>query len=388
MTKPTGTAGEGALRGAMKRPPRKGERGIALIAIGIAIFAFFALMVIAVDVGRFSHTASEVQSVADLAALSGAKSVQVKGSGQGYGQEGANTAALQNTFDGRTFVNNSSVASLNAEEGCFTPPDPACSSDCRGTFTPGGIACSSGQFAAVRATATGHAVKVVTANLIPGTPSQEDITRSATAVIAGHNGVQATLPVTLCPALLTALQPNQQCVQDAPLKAVLFAPDGSQNSCYSNLGLSGGASGSDFRSLLPPECSGITTGDRPVVSIGEQIQTQNGTTDTFLHALQDCVRGGTSTNPYGVHDFVLPVTDCGACNQARTVLDFVTIHIATWQQVVDTGSAGNCYPVDPTRTTLCKGIHDVTQVCDNTSSGGGGSLVGGAYGNKQVLLGQ
>jgi len=371
----------------MKRPPRKGERGIALVAIGIAIFAFFALMVIAVDVGRFSHTASEVQSVADLAALSGAKSVQVKGSGLGYAQEGANAAARQNKFDGRAFVNDGAVASLLAEEGCFTPPAADCSTDCRGTFTAGGVTCSSGQFAAVRATATGHAVKVVTASMIPGTASQEDITRRATAVIAGHNGVQPTMPVTLCPALLTQLQPNMQCVQGAPLQAVLFAPDGSQNSCYSNLALAGGASGSDFKSLLPPECGGIASGERPVVSIGEQIQTQNGTTDTFLHLLQDCVRGGTSTNPYGVHDFVLPVTDCGACNQARTVLDFVTIHIASYSQIVDTGSSGNsCYPLSPTSNTLCKGIHDATQTCDNTSSGGGGSLVGGGYGNKQVLL--
>ena len=217
MTKPTGTVGEARSHRAMKRPPRNGERGIALVAIGIAIFVFFALMVIAVDVGRFSHTASEVQSVADLAALSGAKSVLAKGSGLGYAQEGANTAARQNKFDGRAFVNDGAVASLLAEEGCFTPPAADCSTDCSGTFTAGGLTCSSGQFAAVRATATGHAVKVVTANLIPGTPSQEDITRRATAVIAGHNGVQATLPVTLCSALLTELQPNMQCVQDTPL---------------------------------------------------------------------------------------------------------------------------------------------------------------------------
>jgi len=55
---------------------------------------------------------------------------------------------------------------------------------------------------------------------------------------------------------------------------------------------------------------------------------------------------------------------------------------------VDTGPNGNsCYPIDPDPTKpLCKGIHDATQVCDNTSMGGGGSLVGGGYGNKQVLL--
>src|SRR5712692_8557723 len=106
----------------MKRESRKSERGIALIAVGIAIFAFFALIVIAVDVGRFSHTASEIQAVADLAALSGAKNVQSQGAGTA--QAGADTAALQNKFDGRVFVNNGSVATLNAEEGCFTKPDP------------------------------------------------------------------------------------------------------------------------------------------------------------------------------------------------------------------------------------------------------------------------
>src|SRR5690349_20394915 len=116
----------------MRRMDRSKERGIALAVVAIALVAIFAMIVIAVDVGRFAHTASEVQAIADLAALSGAKSVLVRGAGTA--QSGGDTAAQQNTFDGRTFVNDGTIATMPVEEGCYTRPDPACSTNCKGTF--------------------------------------------------------------------------------------------------------------------------------------------------------------------------------------------------------------------------------------------------------------
>ncbi len=206
----------------MKRQRRNGERGFALAMMALGLLTFFAMIVIAVDVGRFSHTASEMQAIADLAALSGAKSVLVRGAGTA--QSGADTAARRNTFDGRTFIDDGTVGTLPVDEGCYTPPAAGCSTDCQGSFTPtGGGACPQGQFEAVRATATGNAVQVITAGLIPGSPQQLNITRRAIAAIVGINAVAATLPVALCPQLLAQLQPGQTCLQDATLKQLDFS---------------------------------------------------------------------------------------------------------------------------------------------------------------------
>src|SRR5437762_5329184 len=149
----------------MKRERHKGERGIALALIGISLTAIFAMMVIAIDVGRFAHTAAEIQAIADLAAMSGAKSVLVRGAGTA--QSGADTAARQNTFDGRTFVDDGTIATLPVEEGCYARPATGCSTNCSGTFTVQAPPCPAGQFQAVRATATGNTVRVITAGLLP-----------------------------------------------------------------------------------------------------------------------------------------------------------------------------------------------------------------------------
>ena len=44
---------------------RRGQEGFALIAGGLALVAMFALIVVAIDIGRISHTATEVQAIAD-----------------------------------------------------------------------------------------------------------------------------------------------------------------------------------------------------------------------------------------------------------------------------------------------------------------------------------
>jgi len=63
----------------MKRQARHGERGIGLVAIGIWIVALAVMMAVAVDIARLSHSASEVQAIADAAALSGARALYNNG---------------------------------------------------------------------------------------------------------------------------------------------------------------------------------------------------------------------------------------------------------------------------------------------------------------------
>ena len=358
----------------MKRYHRKEERGIALALVAMFLGVIFAMMVIAVDVGRFAHTGSEVQAIADLSALSGARSVLVRG--PGTAQSGADAAARQNVADGRTFVDDGTGGVLQVVEGCYTPPASNCSTNCQGSFNgPQAPPCPAGppqQFQAVKVTATRNGVNVLTAALIPinvGLTSL-NITKQAIAAIVGVNAVGPGLPITLCPELLAKLQPGQTCVQDAVLQQIALVPTGSQNSCYSSLTTSsannGGTGGSTgFRYMLPPECGGVA--DRPVVSLGENISVQSGADASFLQSLKNCVASG-------VHDFVVPVVQCGNCTGPAQVLDFVTLHIADPSQVVASGAAAN------------KGIHNATQVCDNTLPASSGSINSGLYASRQVTL--
>src|SRR5207249_9439022 len=117
---------------------------------------------------------------------------------------------------------------------------------------------------------------------------------------------------------------GQTCVQDAVLQQIALVPTGSQNSCYSSLTTSsannGGTGGSTgFRYLLPPECGGVA--DRPVVSLGENISVQSGADASFLQSLKNCVASG-------VHDFVVPVVECGTCTGPAHVFAVVLYPIA------------------------------------------------------------
>ena len=349
----------------MRRPRRRGERGIALALVGIALVAIFAMIVIAVDIGRFAHTGAEVQAVADLAALSGAKQILLRGAGTA--QAGADTAARQNSFDGRTFINDGTIATLPAEEGCYTRPAAGCTTNCFGTFTVQAPPCPAGQFQAVRATATGNTVRIITAALLPINVGLQslNITKQAIAAIVGNNATQGSLPVVLCPTILQQLQPGGTCVQGAVMAQNIFVPDPAQNSCYSSLSPTDAASAQRFKSLLPSSCGGTAIA---VVSAGESVLVQSGADATFLQALHDCVASG-------VTDYIVPVIQAPcSCTQSATITDFVTLRIADPSQVVATGPAAN------------KGIHNAVQICNNDIPSGGGSPGTGNFGSRGVAM--
>src|SRR2546430_14991351 len=56
----------------------KNERGQVFVAAAVSLAAFLALTVVAVDIGRLAHTATEVQAVADVAASAGATALLKK----------------------------------------------------------------------------------------------------------------------------------------------------------------------------------------------------------------------------------------------------------------------------------------------------------------------
>ena len=156
----------------------KNERGQVFVAAAVSLAAFLALTVVAVDIGRLAHTATEVQTVADAAANAGATALLKKtltGAAVDPIAE-AQFVAGQNTVDGQPAV----VADIALLHYDFAS----------GTFT-------SGSPNAVRATPS-----VTVTNLIAGVlgDPQTTVTKTATAAMSG---VGAASPSLRCvPVLL------------------------------------------------------------------------------------------------------------------------------------------------------------------------------------------
>src|SRR5215813_9313321 len=90
-------------RTAMNRRKRHGERGIGLVAAALWFAALAVLAAVAIDIARISHTASEMQGIADAAAIAGAKAVLEAGGTAGPEQTAAFAVANQNYFNGTQF---------------------------------------------------------------------------------------------------------------------------------------------------------------------------------------------------------------------------------------------------------------------------------------------
>ena len=342
----------------LKPRRRRGQGGFVLVLAGILLLTTFALIVVAIDIGRISHTATEVQGIADSAALAGALAVIKQGAGNAG--PAATTAAGDNRFDGRNFIDGTN-GQLVVREGRW---DPSTAS-----FTAGDSPTN-----AVRAIATGQSVRYVAAPLI-GIGPTTDIQKLAVAVIGAPATASASFPGAVCSSVANGVspQPPGPCAggDGTVIKTI---PDlqqtGTQNSCFSGLGT--GASSSNERSLLPAQCGGTTVA---TVSVGQIIFLDNGQNATVLQALQGCVGPAQGGNANNVHRFILPVIDNCNCNGASLpVTGFVEIEIDDPSQVITTGSN--------------KRITGAKQICDSQLYGSGISLAGDDFGVKETRLAQ
>src|SRR5437667_8010260 len=102
---------------------RRGQEGFVLVLSGILLLTMFALIAVAIDIGRISHTATEVQGIADSAAMAGALAVLKEGAGKA--QPAATAAANDNRFDGHNFVAGTN-GQLDGKEGGWDPSTDSC----------------------------------------------------------------------------------------------------------------------------------------------------------------------------------------------------------------------------------------------------------------------
>jgi hypothetical protein len=192
-----------------------------------------------------------------------------------------------------------------------------------------------------------------------GTASSS-VERLAVAAFGGAGEARPTLPVALGDCYFKRFERSDNC---SDLPKLTQVPDGSDNSCWTSL-RPAGASASEVIGMLPSDCchGGKCGGGAasPFVSVGDQINVVNGQATTILQILSDCVAKG--------HDeYVIPIVECGKCNQLAPVVGFATLRLTS---VTDSGKY--------------KGI-GVDALCRSESEGGapGG---GGNYGLKTLAL--
>ena len=355
---------------------RRGERGFVLVAAGIMLVAIVAVVAIAIDVARLTHTATEVQVAADASALGAAVA-----SARGATEDGAIQAGRD--VGSTNFANGAKVP----REGVSIHPGNYDPTRAVGDKFHGGDTPHNAFKSTVTLTGVGYIM-----GMILSTQTSTPVQKIAVAAPDCPSDGVANFPMTICDSYLTEGQPGQQCNDQPRLSQMV--PTGSQGACWTSLG-TGSASASTFAALLPQACGG---GGGKDVAVGDLIQLQSGAVNSFLQTVQCCVLCKDQ------HKFIIPVVPCSeiigssGCNgQAANVIGLATINIASYQDVMLTGGGtNNCQNIFPGCTgplgdgrinnvnSPQSGIY-VNQTCNAGTGGHGG---GRCFGVTTVILGQ
>jgi len=355
---------------------RRGQQGFILVAAGILLVAVIAVVAIAVEVSRLTHTATEVQVAADAAALGAAVESTRSGVTEGQAIQAGRTIGSLNFANGAQVP----ISAVSIQPGHYDPTR-AVGDKFHGGELP---------HDAFKATVTLTGVQYLTSTLISSQASTP-VQKIAVAAPDCPSGGVANFPMTICDTYLTETQPGDQC-SDRPQLAQMV-PTGGQAACWTSLG-TGSASSSTFAAVLPEACGG---GGGKNVAVGDSIQLQSGAVNSFLQTVQCCVACEDQ------HKFTIPVVPCGdisggGCNgQPSTVIGLATMNIASYQDVMLTGGGtNNCRNIFPGCTGPTgdgkinnvnspeSGIY-INQTCNAGTGGHGG---GRCFGESTVILGQ
>jgi len=324
---------------------RPREHGSILVFTGIALLTLVGMTVVGVDLGRLAFTATEVQTVAEVAATGYAHAwLKATSDWSDPGDAACAAQALAvvdgNRIDGKT----ATASNIERYERGFYDFSTA------GPFTtavPGGESAN-----AVRATGI-TTVNNFFAGLF-GAP-QSTVRKTAVATVTcGSHGQPFPLLVQDCdfggfdgpddcPNLPTLTQQNMA----------------EENTCFTSLSPTASASTGRITDLIAQYCCpggpgscDLPTG-YPAVAQGDSIKVINGQSSA-LTAMQDCWDNG-------YRDFLVPVTPCGSlCNQENTISGFANITLLERPTATGNpkyialsafcnasdqleGSGGNCY---------------------------------------------
>jgi hypothetical protein len=306
------------------------------------MLVILGMAVLGVDVGRLALTAGETQVAADAAAVAYARKMLRNEISGGFEdpEPYARGVLKQNWIDGEE----ATMANMEYAVGRFDFESRS--------FRPGGFPAN-----AVRAEGTADVNNIVAG--VFGDPTSA-VNRFAVAAYGGASSVQPTLPIALGDCYFNKFQRTDDC---SDLPVLQQVPDKDDNSCWTSLS-SYSANASEAASMLPEECcqgGKCGGGDLPPpLAVGDEIDVLNGQANTLMQILDDCVRQGLT-------EFVIPIVECGKCNQEMEVVGFATIDIAAVRT-----QGGR------------KGI-DLASIC-NSDVGGMGGGTNGNFGTMTVSL--
>ena len=271
------------------------QRGVGLLATALWLTAFCSFLAVAIDVGRIAFTAGEVQSAADIAALTGARAFL-----DGRTPLADATALLgANTIDSRVA---SSAATTSVQTGTV---------DGSGTFTAGGGAAAN----AVKATSVATVSNLFT-GIFGAANGTTTVTKTATAVIATTKDARPELPMALSGA----------CFDGFNCTAGNCPNLNTQSNNAGWTGLTSGHSKPAAEQYIPTPCGGGKTA--PVVNVGDTLNATNGSVTSLFHDVHCLVCDHGDHGP-----FLMPVVDktcTSGFNGDFTVKGFATV-------VVDAG---------------------------------------------------
>jgi len=191
------------------RPTRR-NRGAILVLAGFILTAAVGLAVVAIDLGHLSTVAGEVQTLADAAAASGARSLMHAGGG-GDADAAADALLASNSVDGVP----GSDASSDVQVGTFDFT--------HGQFSKGGASPN-----AVRVTVT-----ATVQNIIAGIygDTQSDVSREAIAAFSGNVSGHPTLPLAIGRCHFTSYEKSGNCASMPTLAQAPALPIRSGSLC-------------------------------------------------------------------------------------------------------------------------------------------------------------
>jgi len=236
------------------------RRGFALVAKALWLTALCSLIAIGVDLGRIAFTASEVQSAADVAALTGARALL---EGRTPSTD-ATTLLGANTIDARAA---SSAATTTLQTGTVNGA---------GTFTAGAGAGAN----AVRATSVATVTNLFT-GVMGATKASTTVTKTAIAAITTTKDARPDLPLAL----------SGDCFNGFDCNAGNCPTLNTQSNNAGWTGLFSGHSKPDAEAYIPAPCGGGAT--TPVVSTGNVVNATNGSVTALFHDMHClvCTRG-------------------------------------------------------------------------------------------------
>jgi len=274
----------------MKRT-RKGQRGQAFITLALWLTgAFFALTVVGIDLGHLGTSATELQTVADIAAAAGARNL-LKGGTASTAKSDAVNVVDKNKVDGQLFAMSQSDVHVGTYiNGVFTETN----------VTPSAVLASP---------------SVTVNNVVAGLIGMKTATlqKQAIAAFQGISSAQPSLPIVLGDCLFPEID---QCFSNSCMPSdTEFPKDTEPRTAWTTF--SGGNATGEIIQWLPTSCGG---GGRtiPTYSVGDTVSVVTGAHGSAMHDLV-CMYNS------GQRQYMIPIVKCNGNSLTTTVTGFATL---------------------------------------------------------------